>query len=162
MLNTSVVAHFKHEGATEDAGDGSTSRRQGSVSMRGLVINAATVDGRDCWTPYLEDNVVSLRARGDGACSIHGLLGKPDGMEVLTHPNPRGWIQNMVSRAGSIAELATLCSTAGQEQVCTNVIESIGNELLLPWLRGDDSQDPSVLRNVCSDHSQSSFKKFYR
>ena len=118
-----------------------TLQLQPSVVTGTLRINGASVDGRDCWTPYLGNNIVSLRTKGDGACSIHALLGKPDAAKVLTHTNPRGWINDILSTAGSFSDLSMTCSTAGQEQVWTNVSESIGNELLLPWLRGDDSCD---------------------
>ena len=100
-----------------------------------------SVDDRECWRPYLGGNVISLCTTGDGACSIHGLVGVPDGLQVLTHPNPRGWINSILLGAGSFADVATLCATAGQEQVWTNVTASIGNELLLPWIRGDQSNE---------------------
>ena len=96
---------------------GTAQESQPSVVMRRLRINAATVDARDCWRPYLEGSIVSLRTKGDGACSIHGLLGNPDGMGLLTHPNPRGWINDILLRAGSFSDLSVICSTVGQEQV---------------------------------------------
>ena len=106
-----------------------------------LRIKSDTIDGRDCWEPFLRGNLKEMATTGDGTCSIHSLVCEIDSFERLTHPNPRGWINNIIVGAGRFSDVATLCAAVGQEQLWTNVISSIGNELLLPWLRGDESNE---------------------
>ena len=55
-----------------------TSASAAAVSMSGLHMHASTVDEALCWHHYLSGDIVSLIAKGDGACSIHGMFGKLD------------------------------------------------------------------------------------
>ena len=77
-----------------------------------LRIKIDTIDGRDCWEPFLRGSLKEMATTGDGACSIHSLVGEPDGLQRLTHPNPRGWIKNIFQRAGRFSDIATWASNS--------------------------------------------------
>ena len=119
-----------------------------------LSIKNDTLDRRECWEPFLRSNLKELPTTGDGACSIHSLVGEIDGFGMLTHPNPRGWIRNIFQAVGRFSDIATLCAGVGQQQLWMNVLSSIGNELLLPGLHvlraavGDEQVRRHVLFNL--------------
>ena len=90
--------------ALDDQGAAGAARsdpaRSSLVRTRGLRVDPASLIAvRDpFWSSVVLDDVAALRTNGNGACSVHAVLGTPAAGRELLHPDARGWIGSVLSR----------------------------------------------------------------
>ncbi len=108
----------------------------GRFSSRGLRFDEATLEGHDFWKEAKTAAVSSFRTKGGGGCSIHALLGKPDESGVLSHPEPRAWIANVLAFYDSFDSVVAFGQGKGLCRTVEDIATTMGHDLIVPHVLG--------------------------
>ena len=115
------------------------------INHRGLSLDG-DLGTAESLLPQCTKKFQSLYTNGDGACSIHALMGTPTcnarlGCVELFAVGARKWILETITRVGDFGGIQEFCRTHSMTRVLFHICELIGSEMIWPHLRGTSSRE---------------------
>ena len=116
------------------------SAQMAKINLRGLSLDADLGEAARL-RPYCTNKFQSLHTNGDGACSIHALVGTPTfnaalGAAELFAVGARSWISETMTSVGDFNSIQEFCRAHKMTGILTHICELIGSEMIWAHLRG--------------------------
>ena len=119
------------------------------VSDADLRLNKQSLNDDPFWRNCEDSAYVSLMTTGGGDCAIHAAIGSCSERGRIEVSDPRAWIQQTLSHYETaqtcVSALETIVGAAPARDLFAKVTSALGQDLFLPWLRGDTSEESQCL-----------------